>query len=333
MKTLQYKSLAASILLLGFLTMGLAGCSTLSKLKFWGKSESDSEKNNDEEGGSSPTSDTSVSGDDSGASKNQGSTQDNESPQGRSLSSDATQSSEPKKKHERRKPKSLTMEGMERSQADMWAKVDELEQVLQGQKERMKVLEKGLMLGIVPDELRQDAKVRSKKLELTKSNLDEESSGAQRKSNTKADLSSGQKPGAMPLAVIDRTKKGYEERSTQAQEYFRAGRYGKAIAEYGVIQREFKDFDTQGSSYFWVALSWLNLKELQSSQQSFESFLTEYPNSPLVQRAHFYLARVEAQSGLNDKAVGRLKKIVNEHPDDDASEMAKLELEQMKRNL
>src|SRR5689334_13264409 len=42
---------------------------------------------------------------------------------------------------------------MELRLAKLWARVDDLENQQIRQKERMKLLEKGLMLGIVPDEL------------------------------------------------------------------------------------------------------------------------------------------------------------------------------------
>ena len=66
-----------------------------------------------------------------------------------SHSSTANQDSAPENGHEKSKSN-----GMELRQAKLWSRIDILETELLKQKERLRILEKGLLLGIIPEEMR-----------------------------------------------------------------------------------------------------------------------------------------------------------------------------------
>lgn len=295
------------------MTCMVVSCSTLDKLKFWG---GDSEQHAEE--GSSAES----KADDATASA-----EDGDNAAHKEASPDASKKDTGSKKS----VKNMTMEDMELKQAKLWARVDALEEQASRQRERMRVIEKGLMLGLIPEELKDDAKPKSKAVH---ANHDV---SAKAHSSSK-DKSKAEKSPA-PVAVAAAAEKSgevspaFEERMAAAQDFFRAGRYGRAIAEYSSIGKEFKQLDRNGSHQFWIALSWLNLKEMNAAQQNFESFLTEYPGSPWAVRAHFYLARVETQMGMREKSLQRLRRIISEFPNEDVAEMAKMEISNMGKTL
>ncbi len=277
----------------------LSGCSTLDKLKFW------------------QSADDAVSSDESGQASSDVVTSEAVDGSGKSVASSGS-------KH---RVKNMTLEEMELKQAKIWARVDSLEDQVNRQRERMRVLEKGLLLGLIPEELKDDARIKRDQQPAAKKPAPE--------------LPADAKPAASKSApvVVAVAKPGeesgdsFETRMAAAQDYFRAGRYGRAIAEYSTIGKEFKQQDQNGSHQFWIALSWLNLKEFNAAQQNFASFLRDYPNSPWAVRSHFYLARVEAQLGMREKSLQRLRRIISDFPNEDVAEMAKMEIGSMGKTL
>lgn len=301
----------------------LTSCSTLDKLKFWeGDDKEESAATSEGEAGTAGEGEASAataSHDDSDAAAAH-------------KDGDAEAPAKAKSNTGSKKSvKNMTMEELELKQAKLWARVDSLEEQNARQRERMRVIEKGLMLGLIPEELKDDAKGGKSK------------ANSHTEAHAKPAVHSKEKPktekiaAASTAAATDKAagegSTGFEERMAAAQDFFRAGRYGRAIAEYSSIGKEFKQQDRNGSHQFWIALSWLNLKEMNTAQQNFENFLQEYPSSPWAVRAHFYLARVETQMGMRDKSLQRLRRIISEFPNEDVAEMAKMEISNMGKTL
>ena len=228
------------------------------------------------------------------------------------------------------------------------ARAEELEEKFSRQQERLQIIERGLTLGIVPDELqthsakgskagahgvpsKATSKAPVKKPEVQAAanvqnhdEADEEADGA-------ADQPAAKDSKEASIAVADRDE--FNKAFAAAHEDFRAGRFGKAIVGFSEVGKKFDPGLTSGVHQFWIARSWTGLKEMQTSRQLFTEFIAAYPQSPWAPRAKLELARVESALGLKETAVKRLRGVISEHPLEDVAEMAKAEIERMSKTL
>jgi len=265
--------------------------------------------------------------------------------------------------------KSSSVQELELKNAKLWTRVDELEEKVARQKERLKIIERGLMLGILPDELKgpgEDSATRMKKPnpgnakvtgdESAVSALTEAISDAneetEKKSSPPADRKAEQiekkeasgateKPsvtseGGIPASQNNLTPKEQEEYQrmlASAHDHYRSARYGKAVVEFSEIGKVFGSQVDGGMHRYWIAKSWIGLKEFQTARQQLSDFLRDFPASPWAPRAKLELARAEFQLGYKEKALQRLREVVQTHPYEDAAEMAKMELENLQKTL
>ncbi len=238
-----------------------------------------------------------------------------------------------------------TMSELELKYAKLWTKVDDLDRLIRKQRQRIRVLEKGLLLGIIPEELKGEGE-----------DSDEEDSVAEASSTSpkdakppKADVAPIVDTSSEPvLGGADETKPtqanvakatdsgvspDYQQKMSQAHETFRAGRYGRAIVEFAGIGKEFGDSADGGAWKFWTARCWAAMKEYQTARQHFAEFLSAHPTSPWAPRANVEMARVENALGLKETAMQRLRSVIQQHPFAESAEMAKMELKNMQQAL
>lgn len=219
--------------------------------------------------------------------------------------------------------------------AKLWARVDEMEEQQSRLKEKVRVLEKGFMLGLVPEELKGGGTASGGNTAPSKApvkqepvDLSVELEPLAKKEPPKPEPS---KPAPGKLSPPEQEE--YQKLAGSAHDQFRAGRYGRAIVEYSELGKRFGDAVEGGAHRFWIAKSWASLKELNTAKQGFLEFLEQFPTSPWAPRAKLELARVEWRLGLRDTAVKRLHDIIEKHPYEDAAEMAKMEIEQLDKSL
>jgi len=223
---------------------------------------------------------------------------------------------------------SLTEE-QELKMAKLWARVDELEEETFRQKERIRVLEKGITLGLVPEELKKDKPKQKEthEAEPLKTAIEEVKAKTEHaKKEPKAEKA------AVPALSKEEQDK-FQSMLAAAQEQYRAGRYGRAIVEYDALGKAFGDNVEGGMHLFWIAKSWANLKENNTSRQLFADFLKDHPTSPWAARAQLELGRVEWKLGLQETALKRFRDLIQQHPHEDASEMARMEIETLDKSL
>ncbi len=206
--------------------------------------------------------------------------------------------------------------------AKLWARVDDLENQQIRQKERMKLLEKGLMLGIIPEELKNDkpGKPEAKKHE------------PEAEEDTPASVQATVPP---PLAAHDKSKDmaEYQRLLRAAQEKFNGANYGQAIVQFNEIGEKFDDSLTEGSHNYWIGLSWFYLKEMQLSEQSFKKLIDQYNHNSWVPYARFYMAKIDMNRGLSGRARDQFKLLIDEYPNQDLGEMARMEMDRMREKL
>ncbi len=125
----------------------------------------------------------------------------------------------------------------------------------------------------------------------------------------------------------------YKKFLVTGQDLYRAGRYGKAITTYQEMSKKFSSRPGTGTHRYWLAAAWAELKEYQTSREYYSEFIKGYPENPWIARAKLDLARMDYQEGYRKRALNGYKKIIKEYPYEDASEMARMEIDKMKQAL
>jgi TolA-binding protein len=219
---------------------------------------------------------------------------------------------------------------MELRLAKLWARVDDLENQQIRQKERMKLLEKGLMLGLIPEELKSD-KPLGKNHADKKSDAEVDELPASLTVGT-ADLA---QTARVPVAGGEKSKDITEYRRLlqMAQDKFNAASYGQAIVHYGEIGEKFDASVTEGSHNYWIGLSWFYLKELQLAEQSFRKLIDHFNQNSWVPYSRYYLAKIDLDRGLSGRARDQFKLLIDEYPNQDLGEMARMEIDRMREKL
>lgn len=206
--------------------------------------------------------------------------------------------------------------------AKLWTRIDELSHEVSKQKQRIAVLERGLLLGVIPDELRHPAEGASHQASTAKS------SAVKIEVPTIVDVEP--KADAPDLAPELKVNEGSEERLLEAQKFFEQAQYGRAIAIYSTID---DNVHAEMSHRYWMALSWFRLKEYDQATKEFEELERRAPASPWIPRAHYYQAQIDLERGLKQKALKKFQEIIEKYPQEDAAQMARTAVERMEKNL
>lgn len=231
--------------------------------------------------------------------------------------------------------------------AKLWARVDELEEEVLRHKERIVILERGLTLGLVPEELKYPERSKKPKTVVVSVHPETVENKSVEVEKSVPDLPSPTTDPQAPLVKITKAPEGdnkatpsaqpiqeeYELAVAAAHDSFRSGRYGRAIVEYSAIGKKFGDQMDGAMHQYWIAKSWANLKEFNTARQLLAEFLKKHSDSPWAPRAKLDLGRVEWQMGLRDSALATFKSVIQKYPLADAAEMARMELESLDKKL
>lgn len=218
--------------------------------------------------------------------------------------------------------------------AKLWSKVDEQETRLLRQEEKIRLLEKGLMLGIVPEEL-----LAGKKEPLVEISTLPTKPAHEAKKDLEA--TDSKNTGSAKLSKLDEEKEtkpalesgAYRELLKSAQEKFNAANYGQAIAIYQKIGENFPKETRQGQHLYWIGVSWYYLKEYQLASDALNNLTENYPEGPLTGQTRLFLARIDIKNGLRKKALERLRNIIADFSNDEVGQMARYELSRLEESL
>lgn len=212
------------------------------------------------------------------------------------------------------------LESLELKLAKLWGRFDELDIKVKKQAERIKILEKGLMLGVIPEELLKD-----------KLNLDS-SQKVDSWELQEAPHEANPKPTEKAQEKKEETE-SYNELLKKAQQAFSAGRYGPAIAYYQRIEHSYSKKIAEGQTMFWIGLCWYYLKEYEQAREQFSLLNKSYPSSLWIPKSKFYEGKISLHQGLPGQALRQFNDIISEYPDTDTSEMAAYEIKLLKERL
>lgn len=212
--------------------------------------------------------------------------------------------------------RSSTGSEIELKLAKLWSRVSELEEQLYRQKEKVRVLEKGLMLGLVPEEMKQEEEPYRPVETVSPIVADKPKAPVQ--------PSSSLNPEEM---------QEYQAGLAKAHDLYRAGRYGVAIKAFSEVGEKYDAKMADGVTKYWIAKCWVHLKEYSIAHQTLVDLSKEYPGSAFLPRAKLEMARIQVHQGLRESAIENFRMIIDQYPYEDAAEMARMELQRLENTL
>ncbi len=220
--------------------------------------------------------------------------------------------------HTKKKPRKTDLDKINLRLAQLWTRLDDLELRVNQTIESQKVLEKSLLLGITPKSVSSNGF----------------SSGDAQENTQSADIASV--PKESPPPQIERANENsledFESSFAQALSYYRSGDFGKAVVELNQLKKIFGDQVKEGIHLYWLGKSWISLNDFSAAERYIKDYIDKFPASPLIPRAKLDLARAKYRGGKAKQAVSLLKGIIDDYPEEDVAEMARLELERQRRN-
>jgi TolA-binding protein len=216
--------------------------------------------------------------------------------------------------------------------AKLWTRIDELENQLARQHESLALLEQSLNLGIKPAHLQKKAAPAvHQDLPIEQAPLPElQKPRPTSVEQAPAEVSRDDEHAFPSKAPADPQ---FESMFAEAHEMYLAGRFGPAILKLADLERTFGAQMAGGIHVYWVGRCWLALKEFATARSRLEEYIKSSPKSPYLGRAKVDLAKAEHGAGLTQTAVRRLQEVMQQHPYEDAAELARHELDQIKRAL
>lgn len=248
---------------------------------------------------------------------------------------------------------SSSVNDVELKQARIWNRLDDLEDEVKVQRERIKLLEQGLLTGIAPEELKREASTRPKKVSIKERaegrepNLDKPRSGKAKLVKHEASSPESDSDGPSLTPILDlpdqaadsaeetpaNSPDSYRVRIQVAKDYYQASRFGMAVAELAQITRAFGPGAGDGEAKYWLGRSYLGLKEFGTAKSELEGFIAKYPQNELVPNARLELGRCLIGLNLRDRARKEFAKIAKDYEGQDPGDIASAELRNLKGNL
>lgn len=212
-------------------------------------------------------------------------------------------------------------------QAKIWQRMDQLENKLLRQQEKIQLLEQGLILGIVPDKLKGKSLIERRPTQST--SID------QPVKKPKALVRS--QPEKLPQTDVSKVSSSkskdngeYKKHLQAARELYSSGSYSKAYLAFGRLQQDYDEIITGGEPQYWLGRCWYRLKDFEAAEEHFGKFIKANPQNPWTPSAKYFLAQVEFQLDYKEKAVKRLEGLIKDYPYDGTTEAAKELLSRLK---
>lgn len=215
------------------------------------------------------------------------------------------------------------IDALELKQANLWARVDELERTVLKQREKISLLERGMLLGVTPKALQNPAKQKNVAAVDTKDASED------------APVAKVARPAPEDnkTETVNKDKEAYNKRIVAARDMYKEGHFGQAYIEFSKLEKEFDPAVTGNEPQYWIGRSWIKLKEYRNAKQVLENYIAKHADSPWAPSAKYFLAEAEIQLGLNENAIKRLQEVIRDHPYEDSAEAAKQLLASVQRGL
>lgn len=222
-------------------------------------------------------------------------------------------------------------------QARLMTRMGEIESELKVQREKIRLLEQGLLTGIAPDALRNSRSERKPAGEDQSAGLDHLEDGAL----SAPDLQSVEEKmtvtqkDKVPASDVSKENQsaGLHEKLKLVQDLYQASRFGVAISELSAISREHGENALDGKIHLWLGKCYARLKEFTTARAELESYLKSWPSGVHVAEVRLELAKVYSGLGLKERARGELRRVMKDFSGQEPSEMASAEFNRMQGGL
>lgn len=220
-------------------------------------------------------------------------------------------------------------------QARIMSRMSEIESELKQQREKIRLLEQGLLTGIAPDELktshdpgrqkRSSERIQnSENLALPKPNLDSVAVFANKSQDEKTNDKSQD---------LDQKNATVEAKLKLVENLYQASRFGVAITELAALSREYGEDSADGKIRFWLGKSYSKLNELTTARSEFEAYVKGWPSSPHIAEVRLELSRVYTRLGLKERARRELQRVMKDFSGQEPSEIASSEFNKLQGGL
>ncbi len=223
-------------------------------------------------------------------------------------------------------------------QARLMSRMSEIEDELKRQREKIRLLEQGLLTGIAPDGLKKSSHDNGQKLKTEKSaQLDDveeqllsspvidevKLKGAESHS---ADSKTGDSSSDVNRSLLN-------DKFRLVQDLYQASRFGVAISELATITRQFGENAGEGKIRVWLGKSYARLREFSTARVELEAYLKGWPSGSDVAEVRLELAKVYVSLGLKERARGELRQVMKDFPGQESSDIASAEFSKMQGGL
>ena len=206
-------------------------------------------------------------------------------------------------------------------QARILARLNELENVVNRQVQKIRILEKAITLGVIPEELKNgNAGVAENFSEYSG---DEVLANSAKEAPSKSNDSK----------KTQKMKDEFKRELATATSLFSKGEIGKSFIIFQRIDQEYSEDIKQGETLFWMGRCWYSLNEFQTAKQYLRDMIRSSPASTKVAQAKLFIARADLKLGMMEGALEGLRDVIRDHQDTPSSNEARKLLAELKDTL
>jgi TolA-binding protein len=214
--------------------------------------------------------------------------------------------------------------------------MQEIESELKNQREKIRLLEQGLLTGIAPEDLKHKngggpAKATSLE-DLLLSDQKSKSDILQKPKLDDADLSKDKS--VVPGNKVSDAGDGIvQERMAKAKEKYQSGKFLQAASDFSSINREFGDNAAQGDVKYWLGKSYMGTKDFSAAKIEYDAYVKGWPSAENIGRARIDLAKCLRALGLKERARAELQRVLKDFDGQEVAEIAAYELQTLQGAL
>jgi TolA-binding protein len=223
-------------------------------------------------------------------------------------------------------------------QARLMSRMGEIEDELKRQREKIRLLEQGLLTGIAPDGLKKSSHDHGQKLKTEKSAHLDDVEGQVLSAPIIDELNlkvaeSHSADSNTDDSNSDVNHSRLNDKFRLVQDLYQASRFGVAISELAAISRQFGENAGEGKLRVWLGKSYARLREFSTARVELEAYLKGWPSGSDVADVRLELAKVYAGLGLKERARGELRQVMKDFPGQESSDIASAEFSKMQGGL
>jgi TolA-binding protein len=230
------------------------------------------------------------------------------------------------------------------SQARISERMSEIEAELKRQRETIKLLERGLLTGIPPSELKASGHAEQKDANALAAEKGKELDDLLETPDSNA-LKSALTSPVLDQELLAQTgfyHQGDDEKQNdqalkvamaKAQKKFQSGDFQHALDGFSEVSKTYGDQASGLAVRFWIGKCYSGLKDHAAAKSEYEAYLSSLPMGSHAADARVELARTLSKMGLKERARSELKKVIKDFEGQEPAEIAAHELDALQGAL